>query len=386
MTTLEHFSRLVYEIYDAAMNSTRWSAALEEISSAIGATGCAVLTTDPVHNEITVRSSGADPASVTAYNEYFGVLDPSPSALDRVPTGLVIPNEQLVDRSMLTRSEFFNEWADPFDYGDGAYAVLTRNRTGTSWICAAARAESEPFGTSERITLLQALVPHLQHAIALQARMCDIDRSQRDLMAALDSSPDGIAIVGQDGKVIHLNSVAEAIVARGDGLCVRSGSLKATISHLDRILDQAIQEALHGSISGPPSGRCIAVPRSGAQRSYVLRAVPIQTRDEGRPPSALIVIADPQLEPVRDSDALRRLYGLTKTEAEVALRVLDGTGLAPIAEEMALSLATVRTHLQHVFDKTDTHRQAELVRLLLRGGAAPGARSVEHPAPSHQFG
>jgi hypothetical protein len=34
------------------------------------------------------------------------------------------------------------------------------------------------------------------------------------------------------------------------------------------------------------------------------------------------------------------------------------------------SLATVRTHLQHVFDKTDTHRQAELVRLLLGGLAA----------------
>ena len=28
-------------------------------------------------------------------------------------------------------------------------------------------------------------------------------------------------------------------------------------------------------------------------------------------------------------------------------------------------MATVKTHLQHVFDKTDTHRQAELVRLLL---------------------
>ena len=28
-------------------------------------------------------------------------------------------------------------------------------------------------------------------------------------------------------------------------------------------------------------------------------------------------------------------------------------------------MTTVRTHLQHIFDKTDTHRQAELVRLLL---------------------
>lgn len=36
-----------------------------------------------------------------------------------------------------------------------------------------------------------------------------------------------------------------------------------------------------------------------------------------------------------------------------------------ISDELSVSLATVRTHLQHVFDKTETHRQAELVRLLL---------------------
>jgi DNA-binding CsgD family transcriptional regulator len=61
----------------------------------------------------------------------------------------------------------------------------------------------------------------------------------------------------------------------------------------------------------------------------------------------------------------------------VALRVLGGSGLKPIAEEMSLSLATVRTHLQHVFDKTDTHRQVELIRLLLGGLGAtrrPGAQ------------
>ena len=75
MVTIEHFSRLVHEIYDAAVDPNHWTAALEEVSSAVGATGCALLTTDPEHNEISVRSSGADPASVTTYNEYFGRLD-----------------------------------------------------------------------------------------------------------------------------------------------------------------------------------------------------------------------------------------------------------------------------------------------------------------------
>jgi DNA-binding CsgD family transcriptional regulator len=61
---------------------------------------------------------------------------------------------------------------------------------------------------------------------------------------------------------------------------------------------------------------------------------------------------------------LRNLYGLTNSEADIALRVANGQGLAPISDDLSVSIATVKTHLQHVFDKTDTHRQAELVRLL----------------------
>ncbi len=373
MVTIEHFSRLVHEIYDAAVDPSHWTVALEQISAAVGATGCALLTTEPEHNEITVRSSGADPASVTTYNDYFGAIDPSPAALKRMPTGLVIPNEQLVDRGLLTRSEFFNDWANPFEYGDGAYAVLTRGERGTSWMCAAAKAKPEPFGSAERISLLQAIVPHLEHAISLQSRFSELDRRRRDLVAALDMLPDGVGIVGRDGRVIHLNSAAETIVTNRDGLCVCSGYLRATVAHIDGALNRVVHRALNGDASEPATGGCVAIPRSDGQRSYVLRAIPIALSGEfgGPPPTALVVIVDPELEPVPDVDALQRLYRLTKTEAEVALRVLDGKGLVPIAEELAMSLPTVRTHLQHVFDKTDTHRQAELVRLLLRSARVP---------------
>jgi hypothetical protein len=100
MVTTEHFSRLVHEIYDAAVESNNWTVALEDLTSSVGATGCALLISGSAHNEITMKSVGADPASMTAYNEYFGGLDPSPSALDRVPTGMVIPSERLHDRDL----------------------------------------------------------------------------------------------------------------------------------------------------------------------------------------------------------------------------------------------------------------------------------------------
>ena len=75
-----------------------------------------------------------------------------------------------------------------------------------------------------------------------------------------------------------------------------------------------------------------------------------------------MLIIDPEHEPEPAAALLRRLYGLTNTEAEVALRIVRGADLKQISDELSVSVTTVRTHLQHIFDKTDTHRQAELVR------------------------
>jgi hypothetical protein len=45
--------------------------------------------------------------------------------------------------------------------------------------------------------------------------------------------------------------------------------------------------------------------------------------------------------------------------------LLDADRLADVAENLGVTLSTVRTHLQRTFEKTDTRRQSELVRLLL---------------------
>ena len=81
--------------------------------------------------------------------------------------------------------------------------------------------------------------------------------------------------------------------------------------------------------------------------------------------TAILLVADPeQVRPAADGH-LRALYGLTKAEARVAQTLLDADRLADVADSLGVTLSTVRTHLQRAFDKTDTRRQSELVRLLL---------------------
>jgi DNA-binding CsgD family transcriptional regulator len=76
-------------------------------------------------------------------------------------------------------------------------------------------------------------------------------------------------------------------------------------------------------------------------------------------------------------------FGLTPAEAAVAVEVLEADGLQAAAGRLGISLATARTHLAHVFDKTRTRRQGELVRLLLQSRPAvredqPAAKNSNH--------
>lgn len=59
-------------------------------------------------------------------------------------------------------------------------------------------------------------------------------------------------------------------------------------------------------------------------------------------------------------------FGLTPTEARVASLLTHGRTLQQIARELDVSRTTVAFHMRHIFQKTRTNRQAELVALLLQ--------------------
>jgi DNA-binding CsgD family transcriptional regulator len=65
-------------------------------------------------------------------------------------------------------------------------------------------------------------------------------------------------------------------------------------------------------------------------------------------------------------------FELTPAEATLAREILKGDGLRGVSDRLGISLATAHTQLAHVFGKTGTRRQAELVRLILQ--SQPAAR------------
>jgi DNA-binding CsgD family transcriptional regulator len=166
-----------------------------------------------------------------------------------------------------------------------------------------------------------------------------------------------------------LNRAAETIVASDDGLRVGRNGLSAARSDENRSLQRLIAEA---AATGMGAAGAISLSRpSGAQPLPVLVAPFAGKRLAEGPfwPAAIVFIGNPEQEGRGPTDLLQRLYGMTHAEASLAAILLQGRDLAEAARELGVTMNTVRTQLRCVFDKTGARRQAELVRILLRGPA-----------------
>ncbi|MDT5076915.1 MAG: hypothetical protein QOJ80_1552, partial [Mycobacterium sp.] len=165
--------------------------------------------------------------------------------------------------------------------------------------------------------------------------------------------------------VVHLNSAAQRILTSGAGFCLRSSTLEATHTPTNTELQGSNAGVCTEPRNGSRGGVSFACGRPSGKHPYVVHVLPLATAEDPSVGRALVMILDPEQDVEPPKMLMRRLFGLTNAEAEVALRVVRGDGLKPISEDLALSTTTIKTHLHHIFDKTDTHRQAELVRLLL---------------------
>jgi DNA-binding CsgD family transcriptional regulator len=87
------------------------------------------------------------------------------------------------------------------------------------------------------------------------------------------------------------------------------------------------------------------------------------------------VVADegPAMPQVR---FLENRFGLTPAQARLVVHLVAGHSLRCSAEALGISYQTARGHLRAVFEKTGTHRQAELVLTVFQAMTDPNAPAV----------
>ncbi|MFL6084198.1 MAG: helix-turn-helix transcriptional regulator [Mycobacterium sp.] len=363
MVAIEEFSHLVALIYATATAPQQWESAIRAIQSSLGGSAGSLLTGGGAGWAVQGATLPAD--ALESYERYYHQLDYALATVQAGPFGVVRTGLEIMVPNR--NEEFYAGWMRPNELEDGFFVRLSDGvRPACFVICTSDGSGS--FDDPERIKVMSGLVVHLQQALRTQNQLTALATQNVALAGALEAVRHGIVIVGPECTVLNLNSAAETILRAEDGLHHRHGRITATGMRTDQELRRAVHCALADGTTDVPTGQAFTCVRPSGKRPYVIHLLPLpcdEANETSRGPAALVLIIDPERENDSATTLLRRLHGLTATEAEVAIRISRGTSLKQVSDELSVSYQTIRTHLQHVYDKTDTHRQGELVRLLL---------------------
>jgi DNA-binding CsgD family transcriptional regulator len=171
----------------------------------------------------------------------------------------------------------------------------------------------------------------------------------------------GVIITPRDQRPSFVNAYAHRLLERRDGLVLTDTGLAASRVVDTRALRDVIDRASRRQLTTPAT---LLIPRANANRPLAV-LVPVPTYKGAAANHATVFVCDPTQEPAIDPGSLCRLYGLTRAEATFASLLMTGKTVDEVAESLFVSIHTARTHLKRILLKTDTGRQAELLRVLL---------------------
>ncbi len=193
-----------------------------------------------------------------------------------------------------------------------------------------------------------------------------------DLATVLDMLPYGVIVFTPGGRIRYANYLAEDALTRMDGM-LQSGS---HISFTDPRTQYELRSwmASMGRASGSQAilgTRVLSIHRSHGLRPYTAKiTMPAETlrgsEASTRPaePNAVLLFADPEITHAPRCLELGILFGLSRRESEVAIRLWEGFTLASAADSLGISPNTAKTHLGRVFEKTGVSRQQELLQMM----------------------
>jgi len=372
---------VIGRIYEAALDPILWSGVATDIAD-VQSAGKALLFS-PLHSPAQggiVYPVGISESALQQWADRYvqhDVWSQAGVAKGLFSEGNVVTDEELVPHAALLDSVMYREFFSRLDIARLCTGVVfgMASREVPPVVMAVYRGVAErPFGERTRATH-RLIVPHLSRALGIMYRLRDAELRVAASLAALDRLAAGVLLIGARREVCFANRAALAMLAAEDGLRLRADArgsswLAAGSPGAQRALEAAIDQCLAPDcLDVPHFSRALSVERPSGRTAFTLQVSALPEANEfgcgPRSPRAIAFLADPARQAQPEASLLSELYGLTPAECRLALAVCAAESLATVAERLGVSENTAKSQLQSIYEKTGTHRQAQLVKLLL---------------------
>lgn len=207
------------------------------------------------------------------------------------------------------------------------------------------------------VVSLEEIIPHARRAIRVSRQLAAANDASSAAAAALEGIAAAVLHVAPDGRIRQTNTVAERMLARGALLTGHGGFIGSP----DGGSRRALLAAISGATGRSRTGGTVVLRDAFGQPGLAAEVAPCTIAGQA---VALVTLREPGLAATDVAQRAAQMFGLTRSECEVAIAIAAGRTLEEICAHRATSLATVKTLLQRCFRKTGTARQVELAALL----------------------
>jgi DNA-binding CsgD family transcriptional regulator len=368
VTDQEELSLFIGEIYDAAIDASRWRSVLAKAAKFIGGSSAALFSKDAVSGAGNIyHEFGTDPHYRQLYFDKYVKLDPATTGHFFAEVEQPISVTDLMPYDEFLESRFYREWVQPQGVVDFLAVVLDKSVTSVAMF-GVFRHESDGLVDEEARQRISLIIPHIRRAV-LVSRGIDLKTTEAATFAdTLDGLSAGMCLLDADGRVVHTNRAGRAILAMNDFLSESGGCITAR----DRDVERRLQDLLSAARGGDPAigteGADLPLRAQDGTR-YVAHVLPLTSgvrRRAGIAYSAVaaLFIRKSTIEVPSTPEVIARAYHLTPTELRVLLAIVEVGRVPEVAVALGVAESTVKTHLGHLFEKTGVTRQADLVKIV----------------------
>ena len=185
------------------------------------------------------------------------------------------------------------------------------------------------------------------------------NRSRHDILESIVAAinPSAAFILNADAVIAAVNQSAKLVFGIKAGTPV--SSLDISRSQSDSIRSEA--DKICAGINGATTLLRFSPDQAGNTIVFRMRKLNLPAQE-----GAFVLVVSSELAwPDALGPTMQEAFGLTAAETEIVKALTEGISLRDIAARRGRSPATVKTQLRSILSKTDTHSQADIVRLTL---------------------
>lgn len=355
---IDSIPEMLGTIYDAIEDDDVWAEAFRHIAEVTGSRTAGMFRVDDMR--IGFEQSWNMPREFMAeFGKNYVGGDPRVARALAHPVGTILSDTDPEVRTGMVRSGI-DQLARNYDMPYTVASMFRRDSSGL-WALYVSRSGSQGAPDSEHIAQFEFVLGHVQRAISLRLQLAQARLQMQLAGGQSGGEPPALILIDRERRLRWAGPIAENLLRVSHRLVLCRGELRLSDAPIDHMLQRALCAAARGE-----EALRLQLPAETDGALRVSRSVEVLPyRGQGWLAAGeqlfLLVIRSTVGDPTT-------CHKLSPRQRAVLELMAQGQSNVDIAERLALSVNTVRNHVQALLGRFEARNRTECVALAQRAG------------------